>query len=169
MDGLETILTRRSIRKYTADPVEPEKIRKMLEAAMSAPSAGDQQPWHFVVITDRAVLDEIPRHHPYASMVKTSPLVIAVCADLTLEKHPGYWVEDCSAAAQNILLAAHTLGLGAVWLGVHPSPGRPEAIARLLGMPEDTVPLCLISIGYPAEARPRTARFSETRIHLDKW
>ncbi len=169
MEGFETIVTRRSIRKYTAEPVSEELIKKLLDAAMSAPSAGNQQPWHFVVVTDRAVLDEIPKVHVHAQMVKGAPLAIAVCADTAAEKHKGFWIQDCAAATQNILLAAHALGLGAVWLGVHPRDERVAGVSKLLGLPANVVPLSLISIGYPAEEKPRADRYDEARVHRNRW
>ncbi|WP_300523852.1 nitroreductase family protein, partial [Aminiphilus sp.] len=127
----EVILKRRSIRNYTAEPVTEEQIRALLEAGMSAPSAGNQRPWHFVVITDRAIREEIPRLHPYASMVPRAPVVIAVCADPALERYPGYWPQDCAAATENILLSAEAQGLGAVWLGVHPDEDRMHKLGAL--------------------------------------
>ena len=116
MDAMDAILGRRSIRGYTTRKIDPPLIEKLLRAAMAAPSAGNQQPWRFVVIDDRAVLDAIPKLHPYAEMLKAAPLAIAVCGQVEGLKHADYWVQDCAAATQNLLVAAHALGLGAVWL-----------------------------------------------------
>jgi nitroreductase len=169
MEAMEAILTRRSIRHFTGQPVETETVHELLEAAMSAPSAGNEQPWQFVVVTGRQLLNEIPKHHPYSSMLPGAALAILVCGDLKREKHPGFWVQDCAAATQNILLAAHARGLGAVWLGIHPRQKRAEAIGRLFGLPGGVVPLCLIAIGHPAEEKPPPNRYDLTRIHYNKW
>jgi len=130
MEILEAIKTRRSIRKFTDKKVSKEDINTLkvskedintlLEAAMQAPSAGNQQPWEFIVIDDRKILDVIPDFHPYSKMLKESPIAILVCGKIDATKYCGYWVQDCSAATQNILLAAHGVGLGAVWLGIYP-------------------------------------------------
>ena len=124
MDVLEAIHTRRSIRKYVDQPVPEELIQKLLAAAMQAPSARNQQPWEFVVIDDRAMLSKIPEFMPNAAMAAGAPLAILVCADLDLETSPGYWMVDCAAAVEKMLLAAHGLGLGAVWCGVYPRDKR---------------------------------------------
>ncbi len=166
---MDIILTRRSIRKYRNKDVSDELVEKLLKAAMSAPSAGNQQPWHFIVVRDREILDEIPKIHPYSAMLKEAPLAIVICGDVNLEKYKGYWVQDCSAATQNLLLAAHHLGLGAVWLGVYPVEERVEKIKKLFNMPESVIPLCIVAIGYPAEEKPPADRFDKSRIHYDKW
>lgn len=119
MDALEAIFTRRSIRKFTDAPVSPEDVRTLLEAAMSAPTAAGVQPWRFIVLTDRAVLDAVPSVHRAANMIRQAPLAILVCGDTTSEQYGGYWVQDCSAVMQNILLAARALGLGSCWCGIH--------------------------------------------------
>jgi nitroreductase len=169
MEFLETILSRRSVREHTDEPVSEEAIEQLLRAAMNAPSAGNQQPWHFIVVRDRSRLQEIARAHTYAQMLRTAPAAILVCGDLRLERAPGLWVQDCSAATQNILLAAQALGLGAVWVGVHPDPARVEMIRGLFGIPEHVVPLCLVPIGHPASWEPREERFDPTRIRRDRW
>lgn len=169
MNTLEAIHTRRSIRKYTSAPVSEEAIKSLLAAAMSAPSAGNEQPWQFVVITERTVLDKIPTVSPYAGMCREAPVAILVCGDLTLEKFPGFWVQDCSAAAQNLLLAAHDLGLGAVWTGIYPMEDRVKGFRGLLGLPEHVVPLALIPVGHPAQELSSQDRFREDRVHYNKW
>lgn len=169
MEAMEAILSRRSIRRYTGEPVPEEVIRELLEAAMSAPSASNEQPWQFVIIDDRRILDEIPGFHPYAHMLKEASWAIAVCGDMNLETVRGFWVQDCSAATQNILIAANAKGLGAVWLGVYPHESRAKTVQKLLGLPEQVIPLCLISIGYPAEQKPPANRYSESRVHHNQW
>lgn len=169
MEAIEAILGRRSIRKYTDKPVPESVIKKLLECGMSAPSAGNQQPWHFIVINEREILDKIPEFHPYAEMLREAKVAICVCADLNLEKHKGYWVQDCSAATENILICAHALGLGACWLGIYPRDQRVEGLRRLLSIPDNVIPLSLIAIGYPAEQKPPANRFNTSRIHYNKW
>ncbi|HEY51078.1 MAG TPA: nitroreductase family protein [Dehalococcoidia bacterium] len=166
---MEAILSRRSIRRYSGESVSEELIKELLQAAMSAPSASNEQPWQFVIIDDRRILDEIPRFHPYAHMLKEASWAIAVCGDLNLEMMSGYWIQDCSAATQNILLAAHARGLGAVWLGVYPNGERVKTVQKLLGLPENVMPLCFISIGYPAEKKPPSNRYNESRVHHNHW
>jgi nitroreductase len=166
---IETILKRRSIRKYTKEPVSEEVIKELLEAAMAAPSAGNEQPWHFIVIRDRATLDKIPDVHPYSFMIKEAPLAILVCGDVKLAVHGEMWTQDCSAATQNLLLAITANKLGAVWLGVYPRQERIDGLRNLLGIPENIVPFSLIPIGHPAEEKPLTVRFNKERVHNNKW
>jgi nitroreductase len=169
VDAIEAILSRRSIRRYTPQPVPEGVVEQLLEAAMSAPSAGNEQPWQFVVITDRRTLDEIPGFHPYAEMVKEAPVAILVCGDLRLEKYKDHWVQDCSAATQNLLLAAHAKGLGAVWVGIYPTEERILRVRKLLGLLRHVVPLCLVPVGHPAERVPREERYDGSRVHQNRW
>jgi nitroreductase len=169
MDAIEAILSRRSIRKYTKKSVSKELIKNLLEAAMSAPSAGNQQPWHFVVIIDTKILIEIPTFHNHADMLKEAALGILVCFDKDLEKHKGMGIQDCSAATENILIAVQAKGLGAVWLGVYPRKERIDGLRKLLNIPEHIIPFSLISIGYPAEQKPKANRYNESRVHYNKW
>jgi nitroreductase len=166
---MDFILSRRSVRKFTKEPVAEEQVRQLLAAAMAAPSAGNQQPWHFVVIDDRRVLDQPPAFHPNSKMLYEAPLAIAVCADLTRDSHHGMWVQDCSAATENLLLAAHALGLGAVWLGIYPREERVGGLRKLLGLPEHVMPLSLVAVGHPGEHPPPAERFQESRIHRNHW
>ncbi|HGJ63854.1 TPA: nitroreductase family protein [bacterium] len=166
---MEAILTRRSIRRYTDKKVSDEIVKELLEAGMSAPSAGNEQPWHFVAITDHKILDEIPKIHPHSGMLKEAPLAILICGDESLQKYQGYWVQDCSAATENILIAANAIGLGGVWLGVYPIEDRVVGIRKLLGMPEKVIPFALLSIGYPAEQKPPANRYDESRVHYNIW
>jgi nitroreductase len=169
VDALEAIHTRRSIRKYDDKPVPDELIQKLLAAAMSAPSACNQQPWQFVVITDRKLLAEIPKINPHAEMAQDAPVAILVCGDVDREKLHDYWPVDCAAAVQNLLLAAHALGLGAVWTGVYPRKSRMEGYRRLLNLPQKIIPHALIPVGYPAEQIPPEDRYQEDRVHRDRW
>ena len=168
METMEAILTRRSIRRYTRQPVADEVLEELLKAAMYAPSAGNCQPWHFVVIKDRKILDEIPRFHPYSRMLKEAPVAILVGCDWDLQM-PGFGVQDCSAATQNILLAAQAKGLGTVWLGIYPDEAMVANMKRLLKLPEHIVPIALVSVGYPAEQKPQPERYQADRVHHDRW
>jgi nitroreductase len=166
---MKEIFQRRSIRKYTGAEVSDGDIEELLRAAMAAPSAGNQQVWEFIVIKDRSVLEEITKMHPYAQMLKEAALALVVCADLKRETHKGYWVIDCSAATENILIEAQYLGLGAVWLGIYPREERVEGLKKLLNLPPDIMPLSAISIGHPAEKKAPSNRYDPSRIHLNKW
>jgi nitroreductase len=169
VETIEAIMTRRSIRKFTAQPLAPELVETLLKAAMQAPSAGNQQPWHFVVLDDRDVLDRVPTANPNAAMAAHAPLAILVCGDTRLEMHPGYWIEDCSAALENLLLAAHALGLGAVWTGITPRVERVTAFKEMFGLPAEVEPLGLVVLGYPAQAVPPASRFKPERVHRNAW
>ncbi len=169
MDAYETILTRRSIRRYTDQDVSEEMVEKLLRAGMAAPSAGNQQPWHFMVIRDRDTLVKITEVHPYSKMLLNAPLAILVAGDERAQVHPGLWPEDCAAATENILLAAHALGLGAVWLGVYPLEARLSEINSVLTIPSEITPFSLISVGYPQEPKPAADRYLAERVHLEKW
>ena len=169
MDAMDAMLSRRSIRKYSTQPVSDEIMEELLEAAMSAPSAGNEQPWHFVVIDERQILDEIPKIHAYSQMLKDAPVAILVCGDEQLLKYEGYWIQDCSAATENILIAVQAKGLGGVWLGVYPTEDRVVGIRKLLGIPEHVIPFALISIGYPAEQKPRSDRYDTSRVRHNRW
>jgi nitroreductase len=169
MDFMENMLTRRSVRNYAQQPVEQEKVEQLLRAAMQAPSAGNGQPWHFVVLTDRNFLIEVPKFHPYSKMLPSAALAILVCGDEKVEKYAHRWPLDCGAATQNILLAAHGLGLGAVWLGIHPNNDRAQGFRNLLKLPDHIHPFALVSIGYPAERPPAEDRYKPERIHYNQW
>ncbi len=166
---MKSILNRRSIRKYTSRAVEDSKIQQLLKAAMAAPSAGNEQPWEFVVLRDRKILNAIPKIHPYSLMLYEASVAVLVCGDLSREKYSGYWVQDCAAATENMLLAAVEQGLGAVWLGVYPIEERVCEMRKLLNIPETVVPFSLVSIGYPAEQHAPSDRFDAARIHYDTW
>lgn len=169
MDLFETIMTRRSIRNFKNVPVEKETIKKILEAAMNAPTAGNQLAWQFVVVTAREMLNELAKAHPYADSLLSAPLAIAVCGDVKAEKHSGFWVQDCSAATQNILLAAHAEGLGAVWLGVYPRADREKSVSRVMGLPEGIITLSIVAIGHPVRKLSPQKRYDESKVHYNGW
>jgi nitroreductase len=166
---MNAIYKRRSIRKYTSKEVPDEKLLEFVKAGMNAPSAGNQQPWRFVIVTERSLLDKIPGVHPYAEMLKEAPAAILVCGDLGLESHKGYWVQDCSACTENILLEIADQGFGGVWLGVYPREDRVEGLRKLFNIPENIVPLSLIAVGYPAEQKPPRNEFDKSRIRYNSW
>ncbi len=167
--GIDTLMTRRSIRKFKSTPVPPDLVEKIVRAGTSAPSAGNEQPWHFVVIDDRKALDAVTVFHPHAGMLKESPVALLLCCDLNLEKHKGYWVQDMAAATENMLLAAHELGLGSVWLGVYPREDRVAGFRTLLGIPPNCVPFSLLPLGYADEKKGPAERFRPDRVHRNKW
>ena len=170
MEAIEALFSRRSIRKYTQERIAEKDIREILEAAMSAPSAGNQQSWHFVVINDRKILDKIPSFHPHSLMIKEAPLAVLICGDPTLEKHIGYWIQDCAAATENLLLAVHAKGLGGVWLGIYPRQDRVAGLRNLLGIPDHVIPFSLVPVGYPSETKPpRPDRYNAAKIHYNRW
>jgi nitroreductase len=169
MDTLEAIRTRRSVRRYEDRPVAEELVQRLLAAAMSAPSARNAQPWQFVLIDDRQTLAEIAAINPNAQMARHAPLGILVCGDLSLELSAGYWVVDCAAAVENLLLAAHALGLGAVWTGVYPRQERMDGLRRLARLPDNVVAHSLVVLGYPAEQPPPRDAFRADRIHRNGW
>lgn len=166
---MNSIFSRRSIRKYTDKAVPEELVEQVLRAGMAAPSAGNEQPWHFIVIDDRELLNEIPKFHPYSQMLKEAGYAIVVCGDESLQKYEGYWVQDCSAAMENMLLMAQDVGLGSVWLGVYPMEDRVKALKELLGLPESVLPLSIMPLGYPAESRNPVDRYNPSRIHRNRW
>jgi nitroreductase len=169
MDALEAILTRRSVREYTDQPLSDEAVTELLRAAMAAPSAGNQQPWEFVVVRDRSILGQIAAVSPYAGMVARAQVAVVICADLNRERHGGFWVQDCSAATENLLIAARASGLGAVWLGMYPVEERVAGVKALFGLPDHVVPLGVISVGHPVEHPAPAERFDPNRIHRDRW
>lgn len=170
--ALENIYTRTSIRAYQDRAVEDKKIEQILRAAMSAPTAVNKQPWAFVVINQKEKLKQLADSLPYAKMLHQAPLAIVVCGDLT-KALPGdgtaYWIQDASAATENLLLAAHAVGLGAVWTGVFPVENRVKTVQRTLQMPETSIPLCVIPIGYPAEKPSPKDKWNKGNIHMNQW
>ena len=152
--AIETIMTRTSIRSYTDRTVSADTVEMLLRAGMAAPTAVNAQPWHFVVVNERAKLDELAGTNRHGDMLRQAPLAIVVCGNMEKAMQgPGqaFWIQDCSAATENILLAAHALGLGAVWTGCYPMEERVAAVSEVLGLPETIVPLCVIVMGYPDE------------------
>ncbi len=169
---LNNILERTSVRSYLDKSIEEDKIEKLLRAGMAAPTAVNKQPWHFVVVTDKSLLQKLAKANPYAEMVARAPLAIVVCGDMTKALDGNareFWVQDCSAASENILLAATGLGLGSVWTGTYPSEERCAAVSEVLGLPETLIPLNTIVIGYPdGEVTPKD-KWQESNISYNMY
>ncbi len=168
---IENIMTRSSVRSYTDAAVENKKVDVLLRAGMAAPTAGNKQPWELMVITDRAVLDSIPLIIKGAHMAEKAPLVIAVLGSPEQALMPEYMVQDCSAVTQNILLAAHGMGLGAVWCGAFPEngSGRVESMAKLLNLPEDVFAFSVIVIGYPDSEPSPKDKWNPVKVHYNQY
>ena len=161
---MNEIFHRTSIRKYLDKPVETEKVEAMLKAAMAAPSAGNQQPWEFYVVTNKDVIQQLAAASPYAGCAAGAPVVFVPC----FRKEgiaPEYFNIDLSAAVENLLLETDAQGLGAVWMGISPSEERMDAVRKVLDVPAELEPFALVPCGYPAEERPQQDRYEENRVH----
>lgn len=170
MESLDFIFKRRSIRKYLNDPVEDVIIEKILRAAMAAPTAKHTEPWRFIVIREEALLEKLREALPFGKFY--SPCAICVCGQYNLLKEDlsgGYWVQDCSAASQNILLAATALGLGSVWCGVYPTLSTTNAVRFALDIPDEIIPLNVIYVGYPNEAKPARTQYDPDKIFVERY
>jgi len=170
MDILETIFSRRSIRLYTDQPVETEKLRQLLQAAMAAPNACNSQPWEFIVVTEPEALENL-RGKLYSGHYN-APAAIVMCGNQQIANNSAakyYWVQDCSAATENILIAAAGLGLGTVWIGVYPMPSVIKPVSEVLNIPENVIPLCVIYVGYPAAHPPARTQYDEHRVYWQQY
>ncbi len=178
-EALEVIYTRRSIRSFTGQAIPRESLVKILKAGMAAPSARNIQPWAFVVVTERGLLDSLCERLPYAKMLDKAGAAIIVCGIPGKDAAYGgqykdaiggkYWVMDCSAAAENILLACHAMGLGAVWTAAYPNEDRMAVVKDIIGLPEDVIPLAVIPIGVPKDKGKVIDKFKEANIHWERW
>jgi len=168
MEAIEAIMGRRSIRRYTDKKIPEETITKLLKAAMNAPSAHNKQPWHFIVVDDRETMLKIPEYHQYSKMLENASHAIVVLGDNNIQTSD-FWVHDTSAATENILIAAHAMGLGAVWLGIHPHESLIEGTKKLFDIPDHVTTLCIISLGYPDETRSPRENYNPERVHKNKW
>jgi nitroreductase len=169
METLKAIFTRRSIRKYSGNLITDEQLEVLLRAAMHAPSARNKQPWHFIVLKDKHVLHKVGEAHPYGKMLLEAGAAIVICGDRTIEETDSYLLQNCSAATQNLLLAAHDLGLGAVWLGMHPREDRITTLKQILKIPDHIIPVSMISLGSPDEEKEDQDRYLVDRIHINGW
>jgi nitroreductase len=168
---LASLFARRSVRQYRADDVSDSLIRDLLEAAMAAPSAVAKDPWEFIIVRDRPMRARIAEKLPNGQMLVDAPAGIVVCGDLRRahDRQLSYLLQDCSAAIENLLLAASMLGLGACWLGVHPREERVAHIRSLLRIPDPVIPVSAVAIGWPAESPPARTRFDVERVHREVW
>lgn len=163
---LKAIHTRRSIRRYTGEPIAGETLRQIIEAGFYAPSAMNRRPVHFVQITDRALMQQLSELHPYAKMLPQADCAVMVCGDYGVSGE--FYMDDCAAATQNILLAAHALGVGAVWCGVDHTD-RQQSFGALLQLPENIRAYSLIVLGMPAEEKEELDRVEPAKLHQNRW
>ncbi len=169
MEAYQALLSRRSIRKYTSKKIPKETVEEIIKAAMYAPSASNQQPWEFIAIDKRSLLEKIPSFDPHAQMSKEAPLGILVCGKTENIPAEKFWPQDCAAATQNLLLAAHSQGIGSVWTGVYPKEELMKGFIDLLSLPETIVPFAYIVLGYPEKKPFPKERFIKERIHYNQW
>ncbi len=169
MDIQELLLNRRSIRKYKDQKINKDDMNNILQAAMYAPSAMNLQPWQFIVIDDKVVLTETIKSIPHAEMLKQSAAAILVCGDKEIEKNENWLLQNCSAAVQNILLSAYGLGIGSCWIGIQGMDDIVKNIILQFKLPENIIPVALISLGYPDETVTAEERFKTEKIHYNKW
>ncbi|MBQ7456014.1 MAG: nitroreductase family protein [Desulfovibrio sp.] len=169
MDAITTIKTRRSVRSFTDQAIASNLIEELLACGMQAPSAGNAQPWEFVVLTEKSLLQKVTTITPYAPFAPTAACGIVVCCNQSLEKHPGFWIEDTSACAQNILLAAHAMGLGGVWIGIYPLEERVAGLRAIIHAPETIIPMGLLLIGYPEKTPEPVDRYKKERVHANTF
>jgi nitroreductase len=171
-DTLKTIFSRKSVRTFKSDPVPKEKLDLLIRAGMAAPTAVDKRPWEFIVVTDRTVLKQLADDLPYAKMAEKSAAAIIVGGDVRKQwggMDTDYWIMDCSAATENILIAAESMGLGAVWTAVYPEESRIRTVRQILGIPSHIVPLNLIPLGVPAGREKPKDKYNPAQIHWNKW
>ena len=169
MGTIDALKTRRSVRSFRSEPISDDILRQILACGMQAPSACNEQPWQLVVIRDPALLAKSSELNPFAKFANDAPLGVLVCGDSRLEKCKGYWVQDCSNCAMSMLLAAHALGIGAVWTGIFPEQDRVEGFRKLFALPAEVTPLALLVMGHPAATPSPEDRFKQDRIHYDRW
>ena len=169
MDVITAILTRRSIRKYTGVPIKEDELKTIIEAGFYGPSAHNLRPMNFIVINETLQLEAIAKFHPYAKMLTQAGCGIVVCGDIKKQKREGFLVEDCSAAIENMLLAAHSLNLGAVWCGLHPVKELTDGFTKLLNLPENIIPIGMVVVGNKDEEVQPLNRYDEAKIHYNNW
>ena len=163
---MNEVLRRRSIRKYTDEQVSDEQLREILKAGMAAPSCKASCEWIFIIMRNREDFDAIMENHGYAHALKTASAAVLVCADLDRELEPGegWWIQDCSAAVENMLIQATDMGIGSLWLGIHPRKNRIEFIKELCSLPEHVEPLALVALGMPQKEKAPADRFLEDQV-----
>ena len=169
MDLLNVIFSRRSIRKFTGEIISDSDLSLLLKAGFQAPSAHNTQPWEFIVLNDKDILEEITAKHPYGKMLPDAGCAILVCGNNLMQKTPGFLIADCSAAIQNILLAAHALNLGAVWCGIYPITALINNIRKLLNLPDNIIPVGVVAVGHKAEDKKPRDNYSLEKVHYNGW
>lgn len=168
MDAIKAIMERRSVRSYTGEMIPKDDLQTIIKAGMAAPSAMDVRPWSFIIVKDKESLKQLSEL-PHTSMLESAGQAIVVCGVLNSEVAKAFWVQDCSAVTENILLAAHALNYGAVWTGVFPVEDKVTAVKEILKMPEDIIPLCVIPLGIEKDSSKPKDKFNPDLIHYDKW
>ena len=168
METIKAIMTRRSIRTWTDEPVTDGERKIIFEAAMNAPSAADARPWHFVAIDEPSIIKQFTELGG-TEMLSESTFLVMVCGDVSKEIYPGFWPQDCACAAQNMQLAAHDIGIGCVWIAVYPLEERVQKCREVLGIPESISPFALLAMGVPNEVLPPEERYDKSRLHQNKW
>lgn len=169
---IEAILKRKSVRSFTGEAVDRAATKEILKAGMAAPSAMNSQPWTFVAVDERELMNRLADSLPYAKMLKTAGVGIVVCGDMSKAlpaPMTDFWMQDCAAVTENILLAVEALGLAAVWTGVYPNPAAIAAVRSVIELPENLVPFCVIPVGHPAGDTPVKDKYDESRIHWNRW
>lgn len=166
---IDLIISRRSIRKYSEQKISDENINLILKSAMFAPSAMNLQPWHFIVFDDKSVFDNIIKAIPHSEMIRTADKCILVCGDTEKEKNESWLIQNCSASIQNILLAAHSLGIGSCWIAIHGMNEIVENVKKQFSFPNNILHIAIISLGYPAEEVTAENRFDLNKIHYNQW
>lgn len=169
MDGIETILTRRSIRKYDGQIVDEAVLDEVIACGMASPSGFEGRPWHFVKITDASLMNQLADAMEGCDMMRETSTGILVCGDTSQDKLPGIWIQDCAACTQNMLLAIHAKGLASVWMAMYMVEVRESACRRILGVPENLIPFALLPIGGAAETGSADPRKDKGRVHLNHW
>lgn len=169
MDLLEGILTRRSIRKFTGEPISDQDLETVLRAGCHAPSAHNYQPWEFIIIKERSTFERIAKVHSYAKMLPKADVCIIVCGDKNRQTMTGFLIEDCSAAIENMLLAAHGLDLGAVWCGLYPVTHLTKEVKKACLLPDNIIPVGMVVLGHPDEEKKTSDRYDTSKLHYEKW
>ena len=169
MNTEESLLNRRSIRKYTSEKIENSIILEIIKAGMYAPSAVNKRPWHFIIIDEQKRMKEIMEAHPHSKMLSSASHAILVCGDMKLQHDTGYWLADCGAATQNLLLAAHSKGIGSCWVGIYPREQRMKDMKKIFNLPEHIEAFALVSLGFPAEEKTHPDRYEPEKIRWNGW
>ena len=169
MNVLDAIFTRRSIRSFTGEIISDQDLTTILKAGFQAPSAHNREPREYIVIKDEEILNKIPTFHPYTKMLPKAKCGIVVCGNKEKQSKEGFLALDSAASMQNMLLAAHGLGVGAVWCGLYPVPELMEPMSKLLGLPEAIIPISMVVVGVKDKDSKSIDRYNEDNIHYDKW